>query len=115
VFSENKLGLRISTLFGIKIDLSDDSKNAHDSTRVNREGDSNEIDESECQPLKYCDPRISTLLGINIDSSDENENTLDSIRVNHEGDSNQIDKRDLVSEKYFDPKNLNIRTYFNRR
>jgi hypothetical protein len=35
---------RISTLRGIKIDSSDEPENAHDSIRVNREFDSNEIE-----------------------------------------------------------------------
>jgi hypothetical protein len=34
---------------GIIIDLSDDSKNAHDSIPINREFDSNEMDESDLQ------------------------------------------------------------------
>jgi hypothetical protein len=38
---------RISTLFGIMIDLSDDPENASDSIRVNCEFDSNVIDESD--------------------------------------------------------------------
>jgi hypothetical protein len=38
---------RISTLFGIKIDSSDDPRNASDSIRVKCEFDSNVIDESE--------------------------------------------------------------------
>jgi hypothetical protein len=56
---------------GIKIDWSDDSENANDSIRVNREFDSNEIDESDSQDEKHFDPKISTLLGIKIDSSDD--------------------------------------------
>jgi hypothetical protein len=38
---------RISTLRGITIDSSDDMENALDSIRINREFDSNEIDESD--------------------------------------------------------------------
>jgi hypothetical protein len=38
---------RISTFRGISIDLSDENENARDSIRVNREFDSNEIDESD--------------------------------------------------------------------
>jgi hypothetical protein len=38
---------RISTVLGTRIDLSEDSRNANDSIRVNREFDSNEIDESD--------------------------------------------------------------------
>jgi hypothetical protein len=40
---------RISTLLGIKIDSSDENKNAPDSIRVNREFDSNMIDVSDLQ------------------------------------------------------------------
>jgi hypothetical protein len=46
---------------GITIDRSDDPKNASDSIRVNREFDSNEIDESSLQDEKHEEPRISTL------------------------------------------------------
>jgi hypothetical protein len=35
--------------------------------RVNREFDSNEIDESDSHSRKHDEPRISTLLGIMID------------------------------------------------
>jgi hypothetical protein len=42
-------------------------KNAFDSIRVNRELDSNEIDESEQQYEKHSEQRISTLDGIIID------------------------------------------------
>jgi hypothetical protein len=38
---------RISTVFGIKIDSSDDSENTSDSIRVKCEFDSNVIDESD--------------------------------------------------------------------
>jgi hypothetical protein len=54
-------------LHGISIDSRDDSENADDSIRFNREFDSNEIDESDPQPAKHDDPRISTLHGISID------------------------------------------------
>jgi hypothetical protein len=36
-----------STLLGIKIDSSDEDANTSDSIRVNREGNSNEIDEND--------------------------------------------------------------------
>jgi hypothetical protein len=49
------------------IDASDEYENASDSIHVNREFDSNEIDESDLQNEKHCDPRISTFLGIKID------------------------------------------------
>jgi hypothetical protein len=64
--SEKHFDPRISTLLGIKIDLSDDNENADDSIRFNCEFDSNVIDESERQFEKHFDPRISTFLGINI-------------------------------------------------
>jgi hypothetical protein len=40
---------RSSTLFGIKIDWSDEDENTPDSIRVKCEFDSNEIDESDLQ------------------------------------------------------------------
>jgi hypothetical protein len=46
-------------LDGIKIDSSDDSKNAFDSIRVNCELDSNEIDENDLQNEKQNEQRIS--------------------------------------------------------
>jgi hypothetical protein len=46
-------------LRGIKIDSSDDDENADDSIRINRELDSNEIDESDLQYEKHDEPRIS--------------------------------------------------------
>jgi hypothetical protein len=58
---------RISTLFGIKIDSSDEDENASDSIRVNCEFDSNLIDESVVQYEKQEALRISTLFGIKID------------------------------------------------
>jgi hypothetical protein len=44
---EKQFDPRISTLFGIKIDLSDEVENASDSIRVKCEFDSNLIDESD--------------------------------------------------------------------
>jgi hypothetical protein len=55
------------TVRGITIDRSDESENANDSIRVNREFDSNEIDESDLQFEKHFEQRISTLDGITID------------------------------------------------
>jgi hypothetical protein len=52
--------------------------------RVNREFDSNEIDENDFRSEKHDDPRISTLHAISTDSSDEPENALNSIQVNFE-------------------------------
>jgi hypothetical protein len=62
--------------------------------RVNREFDSNVIDESDMQDEKHDEPRISTLFGIMIDSSDEYENADDSIRIKLEFDSNIIEETD---------------------
>jgi hypothetical protein len=58
---------RISTLFGIMIDSSDDPENTYDSIRVKCEFDSNMIDESDLHLEKHFDPRISTFCGIKID------------------------------------------------
>jgi hypothetical protein len=49
------------------IDRSDDSENANDSIRVNRDSDSNEIDEKDRQSEKHFEQRISTFRGIMID------------------------------------------------
>jgi hypothetical protein len=49
------------------IDRSDDRENADDSIRVNRESDSNKIDESDLQSQKHDEQRISTFRGIIID------------------------------------------------
>jgi hypothetical protein len=57
---------RISTFFGIKIDSSEDSENASDSIRVNREFDSNATDESDSQFEKLFDPILRTWFGITI-------------------------------------------------
>jgi hypothetical protein len=65
--SEKQDDPRISTLFGIKIDSSDEDENASDSIRIKCEFDSNVIDESDLQYEKQDDPRISTLFGIKID------------------------------------------------
>jgi hypothetical protein len=58
---------RISTFRGISIDSSDESENASDSIRINREFVSNEMDESDLQDAKHDDPRSSTFRGISID------------------------------------------------
>jgi hypothetical protein len=79
-----------STFRGISIDSSDDHPNAARSIRINREFDSNEIDERDLQNAKHDDSRISTFRGISIDSSDDCENAEDSIRINREFDSNEI-------------------------
>jgi hypothetical protein len=49
------------------IDWSDEDKNASDSMHINRESDSNEIDESDSQDEKHLEQRISTFPGIMID------------------------------------------------
>jgi hypothetical protein len=68
---EKQFDPRISTLFGIMIDRSDDPSNASDSILVKCEFDSNVIDESDLQNEKQDDPRISTLFGIS--TSDDPE------------------------------------------
>jgi hypothetical protein len=55
------------TFRGISVDWSDESANADDSIRVNREFDSNEIDANDSQYEKQDEQRISTLRGIKID------------------------------------------------
>jgi hypothetical protein len=65
--------------------------------RVNRESDSNEIDESDLQHEKHREQRISAFRGIMIDRSDDLENADDSIRVNRESDSNEIMQTDLAT------------------
>jgi hypothetical protein len=52
------------------IDCNEDNEHARDSIRVNRESDSNEIDESDSQMKKHSEPRISTLRGIRIDCNE---------------------------------------------
>jgi hypothetical protein len=64
---EKQFDPRISTLLGIKIDRSDEDENVSDSICVNREFDSNVIDESDRQAAKHFEQRISILLGIKID------------------------------------------------
>jgi hypothetical protein len=54
-------------LHGIEIDQSDEHERASNSIRLQREFDSNEIDESDSQHEKLVDSRISTFLGIKID------------------------------------------------
>jgi hypothetical protein len=88
----------ISTFRGITIDSTFENENADDSIRFNDDGDSNEIDESDLQYEKHCDPRISTEHGIKIDSSFEYENANDSIRFNDDDDSNEIDESVLEKE-----------------
>jgi hypothetical protein len=60
--------------------------------RVNRDSDSNEIDERDRQHEKHDEQRISTLRGIMIDRSDDDEHADDSMRANLESCSNAIVK-----------------------
>jgi hypothetical protein len=83
---------RIPTFRGLMIDRSDDDENADDSIPVNRDSDSNEIDESDVQHDKHSEQRSSTFRGIMIDRSDDLENADDSIRINLESRSNAIIK-----------------------
>jgi hypothetical protein len=80
------------TFSGISIDPIGENENVFDSIRINREFDSNEIDESDLHHEKHDEPRISTFRGIMIDSIDESRNASDSIRINRELDSNEIDE-----------------------
>jgi hypothetical protein len=77
--------------------------------RVNRDSDSNEIEQSCLQCEKHSEQRISTFRGIMIDSSDDDENADDSIRVNRESDSNEIDKSDSQPEKHFEQRISTLR------
>jgi hypothetical protein len=63
----------MSTLQGIRIDLSDEHENAKDSIRTNREGNSNEIDKSDLHQEKQYETRSSTVLGIVMDRIAERE------------------------------------------
>jgi hypothetical protein len=111
---EKHFDSRISTLFGIKIEWSDENENAPDSIRVKCEFDSNVIDESDLQYEKHFDPRISTLFGIKIEWSDENENASDSIRVNREFDSNVIDESELQCDSMKPQRNTFTLISFNK-
>jgi hypothetical protein len=62
---------RISTFCGIFIDRSNESANAYDSSRFNREFDSNDIDESNSHPERDDDPMISIFRPISIRDNDE--------------------------------------------
>jgi hypothetical protein len=64
--------------------------------QINREFDSNEMDEIDLQREKHDEPRISTFLEITIDSSDHLENASDSNWSNREFDSNEMDASDLL-------------------
>jgi hypothetical protein len=101
------------------VDWSDEDEKVDDWIRVNRELDSNEIDESDLRSEKHDSPRLSiwfiieatlsltprnaepfmkwTPRGISIDSSEESENANGSIPVNRELNSNLIEERDQVN------------------
>jgi hypothetical protein len=68
---EKHPGRRISTCFGIRIDLIDDQTNAVGSIRVNEQLDSKMMSKSDLQCEKHPKPRISTCFGIRIDLIDE--------------------------------------------
>jgi hypothetical protein len=53
-----------STVRGISMDLSLEYENALDSIGINRDRDSNEIDESDSQSEKHAEQRISISLGM---------------------------------------------------
>jgi hypothetical protein len=97
----------MSTLHGIIIDWSAESLNAIDSIRVNREFDSNKIDESDLQFKKHSEQRISGLGGIIIDWSDYDENADDWIQINRDFDSNKIHESDSQFENRI---NNNLKT-----
>jgi hypothetical protein len=78
--------------------------NAHDSIRLNDDGDSNEMDESDLQREKHDNSRISTCHGIKIDLRFEYVNAHHSIRFNDDGDSNEIDESDSQYSKHNDPR-----------
>jgi hypothetical protein len=63
-----------------------------DAIHINRQFDSNEIDESYFQNEQQNEQRISTLRGIKIIGSDEATKADDSIPVNREGDSKKLRK-----------------------
>jgi hypothetical protein len=52
---------------GIEIDLIRDCENAFDSSRINRELDSNSTEESDLHFAKHEDPRTSKVDGITTD------------------------------------------------
>jgi hypothetical protein len=94
---------------GMAIHVRSGASQACHSIRVNRESDSNEIDESDPQYEKHDEQRIPTVRGIMIDRSDEDENADDSIRVNRESDSNEIDESELQSEKHSEQRISTVR------
>jgi hypothetical protein len=64
-FTPQKAELSMNaTLPGITIEWSDDYENGDDSSRVNRELDSNEMDESDRQFEKHNEQRTSVSFGI---------------------------------------------------
>jgi hypothetical protein len=55
------------TIGGMAIDVRSGASQARHAIRLNRESDSNEIDESDLQDEKHDEQRISTVRGIMID------------------------------------------------
>jgi hypothetical protein len=78
-------------LRGITIDRSEESENASDSIRINRDSTSNETDSREKHDQNEPEQRISRLRGRMIDGREESENAFDSIRVNRDPTSNETD------------------------
>jgi hypothetical protein len=80
------------------IDWSDDFENAHDSIRVHRDGDSNNVDESERHSEKHDEQRISTLHKTLGNWSDDFQSVYESICVYGLRDSNGFhqSKRHIV-------------------
>jgi C4-type Zn-finger protein len=77
---------RVSTVFGISIEVREVLENALDSIRCSNEPDSKVIFESDWQSEKHPAPRNTTFLGIIIDVTGEEENTHASIALSEEPD-----------------------------
>jgi hypothetical protein len=88
--SECALWVRNTSVEGRRTRTSESAK-TRDSIQGKRDGDSNEIDESDPHCPKQNGPRISTLNGITIDRGLEDEKAKDSIRVNLESPLNKIE------------------------
>jgi hypothetical protein len=78
----------------MKIDWSDEVEGADDSTRINREFNSNKLDENDLHNEKCDEQLISTLRGITIDRSEDGENADDSIRGNRESAAKIIERKE---------------------
>jgi hypothetical protein len=86
------------------IGCNEEFENASDSIRINREFESNEIEESDPHQEKHFEPRVSTRAGIIIDWIEDRENASDPITFNCEFDSNEIEESDSHDEKHFEPR-----------